>query len=378
MALEVKQIRSKQEFKSFINLAWEIYRGDKNWVPPLRSELMDVLLGKNDRPEEAGNRAWFMAWQDGRAVGRLGVGINRDMNDKKQRQEGYLTLFECIDDEAAAFALFDAAAAWLQERHMDSIKGPMSPTSADDMRGLLVEGFNGQPVFLNSYNPPYYPALFEKYGFVKYEDYYAYYLDAHTSQLDTLIESVAYARQKYGFYIRSVGRKEIDAAVSDIKTILDTAMPEEWADLTPPSLEEIQNEAERFKLIFQEGDLQIAYTDEGRPIGFMLALNDYNQVLKRLNGRLFPFGIIKFYWYRRRITGARILNLFVIPEYINKGVPFAFFVSFFFIARKRGYEYGEGSTIGEHNRRARLVVQKAGGLHYRTYRIYQKLISRQS
>lgn len=372
MAVEIKEISSKQGLKEFINLAWQLYRGDRNWVAPLKSDLMEILRGKNDTPGTDDPRSYFMAYRDGQGVGRLGVGINGDRNSKKQRREGYITLFECVNDEAVSVALFDAAASWLKTRNMDSIKGPMSPSSADDLRGLLVDGFDGPPVFMNSYNPPYYPDLFEHYGFSKYEDYYAYYLDARTSRLDTLVEIVDYARKKYGFYVKSVKLKEIESAVRDIKAVLDTAMPEEWADLTPPSLEELRAEAERFKVIFQEDDLQIAYSAEGMPIGFMLALNDYNQVLKRLDGRLFPFGIFKFYWYRRRITAARIFNLFVVPEYENKGVPFAFFVNFYFIAGKRGYLYGEGSTVGECNKKARRVVERAGGLHYRTYRIYLK------
>ncbi|MGD0154142.1 MAG: N-acetyltransferase [Thermacetogeniaceae bacterium] len=374
MAVEIREISSKHDLKSFINLPWQLYRGDRNWVPPLKSDLLGTLLGNKDTPEADSPRAYFMAYQNGRAVGRLGVGINDDRNFKKQRREGYITLFESVNDEAVSAALFDAASSWLKTRGIDSVKGPMSPNSADDLRGLLVEGFDGPPVFMNSYNRPYYAELFEHYGFSKYEDYYAYYLDARTSRLDTLAKIVDYASQKYGFYVKSVKLQEIELAVRDIKRILDTAMPEEWADLTPPSLEELRAEAERLRVIFQEDDLQIAYSKEGMPIGFMLALNDYNQVLKRLDGRLFPFGILKFYWYRRRITAARIFNLFVVPEYENKGVPFAFFVNFFFIARKRGYRYGEGSTIGEHNKKARRVVERAGGLHYRTYRIYLKAL----
>lgn len=374
MAVKIREISSKQDLQSFINLAWQLYRGDRNWVPPLKSDLMGTLLGKNDAPEADGPRTYFMAYQNGRAVGRLGTGINRGLNSKKQRREGYITLFECINDAAVSTALFDAAASWLRTRGIDSIKGPMSPSSADDLRGLLVDGFDGPPVFMNSYNPEYYPALFEHYGFAKYEDYYSYYLDARTSQLDALAETVDYAREKYGFCVKSVKLREIDSAIREIKAVLDTAMPEEWADLTPPSLKEIQGEAERFKPIFQEDDLQIAYSADGQPIGFMLALNDYNQVLKRLNGSLFPLGLIKFYWYRRRITGARIFNLFVVPEYEYKGVPFAFFVNFYFVARKRGYRYGEGSTIGEHNKKAQRVVERAGGMHYRTYRIYLKAL----
>ena len=210
MAVEIREVSSKHDFKSFINLSWQLYRGDRNWVPPLKLDLMGALLGKNDASDADGSRAYFMAYQNGRAVGRLGTGINRDRNLKKQRREGYIALFECINDTAVSTALFDAAASWLRTRGIDSIKGPMSPSSADDLRGLLVDGFDGPPVFMNSYNPEYYPALFEHYGFAKYEDYYSYYLDAHASQLDTLVKTVDYAREKYGFYIKSVKLQEID------------------------------------------------------------------------------------------------------------------------------------------------------------------------
>jgi GNAT superfamily N-acetyltransferase len=365
MTVDIREIREKRALREFIKLPWYLYRDDPNWVPPLKQKQLKELAGRS---------GLFLAYRDGRAVGRICVSIDAQMNTKKNRREGCISLFESVDDREVAEALFDQATNWLRERQIDTIKGPASANNGDDQRGLLVQGFDGPPVIMTSYNPPYYQNLMESYGFAKYEDYYAYYMNPQIQHLDALQRFVEFAVRKYGFYLSSVKASEITSAVREIKAILDTGMPEEWADLTPPSLEEIQIQAEQLRFLYRDGDLQIAHARDHRPIGYLLAMGDYNQVLKKLNGSLSPLGMLKFLWYRRKITGARVFNLFVIPEYEKRGVAFAMLLNFYRVAIKRGYLYGEGSTIGENNLKPRKVVEKAGGRLYRIYRVYQKQI----
>lgn len=367
--VELKQ--DKKDLIKFIDIAWDIYKDDKNWVAPLRFDLMNTLLGKDNPLFMSGEHAFFMAYDDKRPCGRICVGINESLNNKKGLKDGYICLFECIENREIAFKLFDTACDWLKKRGMDTVKGPVSPTNGDDNRGLLVMGFDGSPVLLNSYNKEYYVDFFDGYGFFKHLDLYAYYGDFSLVLTERYEKIVNYAMKRYDFTVLNLNMKRLDRELLDIKEILDIAMPIEWEDLAPPSIDEIKAEANKLKFMV-DPDLICIARSKGRPIGFNIALPDYYEVLKKLNGRLFPFGIFKFLWYRKRIKGARSFIMFVVPEFRKKGVSGAIYYKSFEAAKKKGYTHGEGSTIGETNEAMRRDAEGAGGKHYRTYRIYSK------
>jgi hypothetical protein len=368
--IEVREISKKEDLKNFIDLTWEIYRDDPNWVPPLRSSLLKTLMGINNPLFMNGPHTFFMAYKDGKPAGRVLTGINEKLNAKKGKREGYISLFETIDDWKVSSLLLDHAASWLRERGMDTMVGPVSPTNGDDSRGLLIEGFDGPPVLMNSYNPRYYIDFFEKYGFSKDIDLLAYYLDPETAPIERFGKVVNYAMKKYNFRVDRFDFKKLDHEVIDIKKILDEAMPSAWGHLTPPSLEELHAEVNTLRK-YADNDLLYIARSGSEPIGFVFALPDLNQVLKKLNGRLFPLGIFKYLWYKRRITGLRVFVQFVVPKFQNKAVNGAIFYKLMVEARKKGYTYGEGSTIGEMNIESRRSVEGAGGRIYRIYRLYK-------
>lgn len=372
--IEVNEIKGKSEIKKFIDLSWIIYKDDNYWVPPIKNDIFNTLLGKDNALFMNGEHAFFMAYMDWKPAGRICVGINESLNEKKNAHDGYISLFESVNNKDVAFALFDKAVKWLKVRGKNVVKGPVSPTNGDDYRGLLVKGFDGSPVLMNSYNPEYYVKFFEEYGFVKHLDLYAYYhnIDS-TVNLERHGRVSAYAMKRYNFKVDTIKLKDIDNEIKDIKKILDIAMPDDWEDLTPPTYEELKAEAAQLISMADE-DLILIARSEGKPIGFAIALPDYNQVLKRLNGNLFPFGFLKFFWYKRKIDGFRIFILFVVPEFRKKAVSSAMLYKFYKNGIKKGYKYAEGSTIGETNLAMRADIEKTGADHYRTYRLYKKEI----
>ena len=371
--VQIKEVKDGKGLKQFIDLPWRLYKGDPNWVPPLRRQFLRTLQGKNNPLLANGVHTFFLAVDEGEVVGRLLVGINAKLNREKGKNEGYISLFEVIDDQKPAFALFEAAAAWLRQRGLTSVVGPVSPTNGDDNRGILIQGFDGPPVLMNSYNPPYYQRFFEAYGFEKNMDLFAFHLDVRNLDTERFARVVSYAMRKYHFQIDRFDRSRLEREIRDIKTILDLAMPATWEHLTPPSLEEIRAEV-RALLQFMDPDLVYIARAGTEPIGFVVGLPDYNQVLKHLNGRLFPFGWAKYLWWKRRITGARIFIQFVVPKFRNKAVNSAIYHRLMVAAREKGYTYGEGSAIAEMNKESIRSVEGAGGRLYRVYRIYQKAL----
>lgn len=371
--ITIKEIEDKKELKKFIELSWRIYKQDENWVPPLKGDLLNTLLGKDNPLFMSGEHTFFIASIDGIPSGRILVGINESLNEKKNSEDGYFSLFESIEDKELAFALLDRASEWLRERGKKILKGPVSPTNGDDYKGLLVEGFNGPPVLMNSYNLEYYAKFFEAYGLVKHEDVYAYYFDLDCAKMERYQRLSGYAMERYKFHIDTIDLDNIDSEMGDIKKVMDIAMPEEWEDLTPPTIEEVRAEGAKLRPLADKELILIARS-EGRPIAFAIALPNYNEVLQKINGSLFPFGFMKFLYYKRKIKGFRMFVLFVIPEFRKKGVSGAIFARFFDNGVRNGYVYAEGSTIGETNKQMRADIEKTGGIRYRTYRLYKKEI----
>lgn len=370
--VRVCEVGSREEENDFIKLPWKIYRDYPAWVPPLISEVKKSIRGESNTLRESGPYTLLIAYKEGEVCGRLCAGINNVLNNAKGYKEGYVSLFECINDEDVFKALMDAASKWFQERGMERIIGPLSLPDGDDNRGVLIDNFDDPPMVMNVYNPPYYSRIFENYGFYKYWDCYAYNYDL-TGEIDQRLYKVTrYAMKKYGFRIDPIDLKNIDKEIRDVKEIIDCAMPEEWEDFIPPDDDAIKVWAKSLVPVADPGLICIARTNDGKPIGFDIALPDYNQALKYVNGRLFPFGFVKFLYYKSKINRARCFVLFVVPEYRKKGVAGAIYLKALEYAKSKGYTSGEGSTIWEYNTIMRRDAESVGGKIYKTYRIYKK------
>lgn len=369
--LEVIEVNGKHGLRQFIDVAHTIYRNDSNWVPPLEFFLLKTLQSKDNSLFANGPHSFFLARDGDQILGRICTGIDEKLNCAKDFQEGYITLFECVNSYTAAAALFDQAVQWLREKGMRLVKGPVSYTDGDDYRGLLVEGFDGPPVLMNPYNPDYYPDLFEQYGFKKHTDLYAYHVELKQYNVQLYEQFLNRAMKRFAVHIDRISFLNINRDAADIKEILDAALPKEWPDLIPPSLVEIQQMVRQLRWVALRDGVLIARSN-GRPVGFVIGLPDYNQAIKPMQGKLFPFGIFQFLWNKRKINSGRISALFVVPEFRRKVVVEALFYRLISAAKKRNYIEAEGSTIGEENQIMRQTVQSMGGEHYRTYRLYKK------
>ncbi len=377
MSLNIIPIRrSKKNLKEFLKLPWKIYEGDRNWVPPLVSETKAMLNICRKPEEQRGEQELFLILKDGQPAGRICVGVDTELNIKKNLRRGYFCLFECIHDFEAAKLLFDTAQSWLKVRKISSIRGPVLSVGGDgdDYKGLLVDCFDRPPVVLTSYNPEYYREFMEMYGFKKDLDIYAYLVEPEGIFSEDTGKKIEYAMNRYNYRVETINLSDIDKEARDIKYIIDRAMPNEWADLVPPSLKEIKAAMKKLRPVADPALAAIARAGD-QPIGFGFAVPDYNQVLIHLNGKINLFSILKFLWYKRKINCARFTTMFVIPSFRKKGVSYSIYYKIFQDAMQKGYKWGEGSTIGEPNKSMRRDIENLGGRRYKTYRIYSKDLS---
>lgn len=370
--IHISEVKSRDQENEFIKLPWKIYKDDKFWVPPLISEFRKTVRGENNSLKEAGPYTLILAYRDGEVCGRLCIGINELLNNAKSYKEGYLSLFECVNDFNVAKAMFDYGAKWMKDRGMERMIGPLSVPDGDDNRGLLMDNFQDPPMIMNVYNPEYYNKLFEDYGFYKYWDCYAYSYDITRETNERFHRVSSYAMKKYNFKVDILNLKNIEKDMEDIKKIIELAMPEDWEDFIPPSDDEIRIIANNLVPVADPELICIARTNEGKPIGFNIALPDYNQAIKHMGGRLFPFGFLKFLYYKRKINRVRLFVLFVVPEFRKKGVAGAIYLKVLEAAKRKGYTFGEGSTIWEYNTIMQRDAESVGGKIYKTYRIYKK------
>lgn len=375
MKLEIKTVVTKAELKQFLKLPWKIYKADKCWVPPLLNDLKNSLDPVKNPTLQKIKHALFLVLNNGEPVGRIYAGIDTNLNQKKNINMAFFSLFECVNDFEVVKLLFDTAFNWSKQNGADFVCGPVAVTGSDgdENKGLLVNCFDRPPVIMNSYNPSYYAELIERVGFVKDYDVYAYYMDKEEIFKKDPAKVIAYAKKRYGFRVDDLNMKDLEKEIKDIKHVMDLALPDEWPDLVAPSIEEVREMARRLVGLAEPKLIPIVRCGD-EAIGFGIALPDYNQVLIHLNGRITPLAALKFLWYKRKIKSARMFVMFVVPAFRSKGVSFAMYHSAFKNGMDMGYTWGEGSTIGETNLRMRADIEGTGATHYKTYRIYRKEI----
>ena len=376
--LVVAEVVNSQDLRVFIDLPYRLYRKDQNYVPPLRSQIKDMLTGKDNMLFGYGPHALLLCRKQGRVVGRVMLGVDLTYNQVNGYSSAWFSLFECEPDEQAAEALLTAMERWALQQGADYLRGPESPDNGDSYKGFLVMGFEGPPGLMNSYNPPWYGIFLEKHGFEKNLDLYAYYVTEDKFTRKNAAKVIDYAMKRFGYHVDYVNFKQLDRDIRDIHEILVKTIPTfEEEHMSVPSLEDIDKFARSILPIADPGLICIARTNgDERPIGYVVALPEYNQVFRKIrDGRLLPFGFIKYLYYRRKINAIRVFMQFVVPEWQRKAVNNAMFHRVYQTAVAKGYHAGDGSTIGETNRQSRLSVEKLGGEHYRTYRLYKKKIS---
>lgn len=373
MQHQVKKVVSKADMKQFIKLPWSVYKGDKCWVPPLVNDLKESLDPAKNPTLGKIIYEMFLVLKGGIPAGRIYVGIDKNLNLKKSMNMAFFSLFECINDYETARLLFDTAFYWAKQNGADFICGPVSVTGTDgdEYKGLLVDCFDRPPVLLNSYNPSYYMDFMERYGFKKDYDVFAYYLNKDLLFKKDPTRVLEYARKRYNFRVDTLNLDDLENEIKALKSVMDEAMPDEWPDLVPPTLDEVREMAKKLVGFADPVLIPIARSGD-RPIGFGIALPDYNQVLIHMNGRITPLSALKYLWYKRKIDGVRMFVMFVVPDFRSKGVSFALYHTTFSNGIKKGYVWGEGSTIGETNLRMRTDIEAIGATRYKTYRIYKK------
>ena len=349
-------------------------------MPPILAQERELLGWKDWHGQrhpfyENAESVTFLVERGGQTVGRLAALVNHVHNRKYNEKLGFFGFFECVDDAAVARALFEAGKAWLRERGMTAVRGPVNP-SLNYTCGLLVDGFARPPCFLMTYNPVYYGALLEHCGFAKSQDLYAYEMDVKL--LEVLVvrykRAVIAALSREGFAVRPMDPKRFQKEIETYLDIYNRSLEGTWG-FTPLQPGEARRIATEMRHVIVP-EFAIFAEVGGKPIGALLALLDYNQILGKLNGRLFPFGFLRVLMGRKRITTARAMAMTMVPGYENSGLSVVLLDRLVDAAAEWGghIERYEFSWVLESNDRSRGTLERCGTKIVSTYRLYDKAL----
>jgi len=375
--LSIQEVTTPQELRAFVKFPWRVYRDDPNWVPPLISERLSYLNPQKNPFYQHAEVALFLARRGRQTVGTIAAFVNHRAVEHLGEKVGGFGFFEVIEDYAVAERLLDTARQWVKDRGMSILRGPTNFTN-NDCPGVLIEGADCPPVMLEAHTPPYYKVFLERYGMKKYEDLYAW--RAFRSQIGTELKNIPpellrvaeVARQRSGVTIRKADLKHWEEEVATACRIFNvtlTHLPEH----VPLTEAEFRHIADQIRP-FLDPDLALFAEVDGQPVGFCISLPDINRVLIHLNGRLFPLGWLKLWWYMRRIDVVSFKLMGILEEYRRRGIDALLYLESIKAVFAKGYKWLDGSLTSEYNPIVNYLAQRLGAERYKHYRIYEMTI----
>ena len=376
-SLTIRPVASKADRKAFVDFAWDVYRDDPAWIPPLKDEVRGLLSPRKNPWFEHARAELFFAERGGRVVGRISAQVDDLVLDQMGAGTGQWGMFEALDGEAAA-ELIKNAEGWLREQGMTRALGPFS-LSIWDEPGLEIEGSEEPPTAMMAHHRPEYRQWIEAAGYEKAKDLITYALDI-TNWHDPLIDRlIAAGERNPRIRIRTVDKSRFDEEARLILNLLNDAWSNNWG-YVPLTEAEIAYAGKKLKPIIFEELVRIAEVD-GEPVAFMLTIPDINELTKDLNGELFPFNWIKLLWRLRKPRTRRLrVPLMGVAKSLH-GSRLASQIAFMMIeftrrdaVSKFGATHGEFGWILEDNKGMLSIAQLPGATLNHRYRIYEKAL----
>ena len=383
--MKITEATNGKALRDWIQLPWKIYAGDQNWIPHLRQDVEKVfdptrnklLQARADR--KAGTiKRWVLYDANGNATGRIAAFVDpKTAWTDKQQPTGGCGFFECVDDQRAASLLFDTARDWLAQQGMEAMDGPVNLGERNMFWGLLTENFTDLPIYGTNYNPPYYPRLFEAYGFQ------IYFKQLFFKRLATAPVQPIFHRKYQQFMndpeisVRNAVGMGAEKLAEDFRNVLNAA----WVDhdnFKPMAKEVALKTIRQMKPVMDPRIVVFVYHKE-KPIAFFVNLPELNQVFRHVNGNLNWLGKLKFLWHKWKGTSTTMTGIVfgVVKEWQGKGVEGVMIVHLSkWLMETNRYADTVLTWIGDFNPKMLRVCENLGATNYRTLATYRYLFNR--
>jgi hypothetical protein len=374
--VRVVEAKGRRLRETFVRFPWQIYQSDPNWVPPLLIDRREFIDPRRHPFYLHGAATPLVAFRGGRPVGRVLVSDDPNYNREHQTNVGCFGMFESIDDEEVARALIDAAGDWLRARGRDRLRGPID-YSLNYTCGLLVDGFDTPPRIMMAHNPPYYERLLAACGLVKAKDLYAWWFDDSNDMLAVWGRRAERLAARGRIQVRPLRFDDLDAEIERCKIVYNAAWEHNWGFVKMTDAE-FHHLAKQLK-VFAMPELLLLAEVDGEPVGCAITLPDMNEVIRPLNGRLFPWGLplglARLYLTRRRVRTARLMVLGILEPFRRRGVVELLILRTLDFGKNQAHFTGaELSWTLEDNDLINRTIEAVGGRRYKTYRIYERAI----
>ena len=374
-ALTIRPVSSKKDQKAFVDLAWEVYKADPAWVPPLKDEVHGLITpGKNPWFEHAKAQLW-LAERDDKPVGRISAQMDELVQTHMGQGTGQWGMLESLEKEAA-LKLIETAEQWLREQGMSRALGPIS-LSIWDEPGLEIEGHQQPPTAMMGHHKPEYQQWIEAAGYQKAKDLLTYEVDIAHWDDPKINRLIAAGERNKRIRIRMVDKSKFNEEARIILNLLNDAWSNNWG-YVPLTEAEIAYAGKKLKPIIYNELVRIAEID-GEPVAFMITLPDINEMIKDLNGELFPFGWAKLLWrlHKPRTRRSRVPLMGVAKKLHQSRL--ASQLAFMLIEYTRrdcvgkfGIKVGEFGWILEDNKGMLSIAQLPSAKVNHRYRIFEK------
>jgi hypothetical protein len=372
MSIQIREAVSTSDLKAFVELPFNLYKGNRYWVPPLKSEELKSLQASTNPAFDFCTAKFWLAYKNGKVVGRIGGIIHTLEIEKTGEKTARFTRFECENDPAIASALLKTAEMWARENGMSAIHGPLGFSNLDH-QGVLVEGFDHLPSIASEYHQPYYHKFIEENGYEKEMDWIEFRLTlaAVPEKAMRLNEAI---KQRYGLTVKRFSSSaELKPYGERIFSLLNEAFSDLFS-MVPLNEKMKQYYINRYLGFLNPEFVMVVEDKEKNPAGFIITMPSLSEAMQKANGKLFPLG----WWYIKKALKAPhvvdVLLTAVHPKLHAQGVPAILITEMQQIMLNSGAKYAETTGIIETNQKAIQVWKNYENIQHKRKRCYRKVI----
>jgi len=373
MSVDIKEVLTRKDLRTFIYLPEKIHTNHKNWVYPLYFDEWDFYNPLKNRFFSACDTVLFLAYKNGTVMGRIMGIINYKYNTIHNENNGRFFAMECTNDVEVAQALVGSVEEWCKSKGMQKVIGPFG-FSEKDPQGFMIEGFDEQVVIVTNYNYPYMNDLISTCGYNKEIDCVGYIMPV-PKEIPTFYQSIfKRSLEKNNFVLKEfTNRKSLRPYIKPVfELINETYAPiYGFSELT---LKEIDYFANRYLAIINPRFIKIVYNEKNELIAFALAMPEISDGIRNARGKLFPFGLVKILWSSWHTRYLTMLLGAIREDYRNNGIDALLGMKILESAQKQGFEMLDSHLVLENNMKMCAEYEKLGGTIRKRYRIYGKTL----
>lgn len=358
--MKIVAVEDKSSKREFLEIVSTIYGGDKNYIRPLDNDVEKVFDPiKNPFFSHGKCMRWILKDDHQKTIGRIAAFVNEKKAYHYEVPTGGIGFFECIDDQNAAFLLFDEAKQWLQQKGMKAMEGPINFGENDTFWGLLVEGFT-PPSYGMNYHPPYYHRFFTVYGFETAYEQLTNHINLTIPFPERFTKIANWVANKPGYTFEHFKKNNADKYINDLMEIYNDGW-KDFENFVPIKQETLKESFKQMEVIMDEHLIWFAYAN-GDPAAFVVIIPDANQMIKGLNGKLGLIEKLKFAY--KRWVGVKRMRAIVMgtkTNYQKLGLESVLFIKLGeYVLPKNQYEELELSWVGDFNEKMIAIHQATG------------------